>query len=763
MSSEVFISYSSRDRNRVMPVVDSLRGIGISVWMDEGNIHAADLWTEQIVQAISDCHVMVVMLSRNSTDSHNVVKEVMLASEQKKTLLPVFLEPASIPAKLQYQLAGIQHLELYGQDEQQVLKDLANGLVKRGISREGEAIVSQATTVKRHEKPRTIIRDKGHSINSLKITAWSLITFTVMLIILLLFRTSPKDSDQPEVLGLGRMQLNLPIPMEYPMIKPSDMPFGVPFKMLALSPNANYLVYVCMYNENRYLCLVNNRDNSYKLLTESKGGLSPFFSPDEKWIGFVTANHLKKIELSSGLLKVICDASNPYMGTAWGSDGIIYFGDSEGRNFYKVSDEGGTPELLTDKINSLMQIEFISTLSGSKLLFRSAGPNISRGPHSIYCMDLNSDEIVRLGEGQTPLNFENNLITVEDGQIRVRKFDANAMKVTGEAKTLVDSKIRYSRDEGGQLAMSKNNVIMYLKGISNMENQLTILDPKTSKVKPLLDKKEVFGQYSISPNGKKVAVEVVNNQIYDIQILDLMRSRLSTFTNSDHNYAPFWSVDGKSLYYASNRENLSSFELYIYSLSKRTEEKIPASGEIFRALNISDVSSDGKSILCFGTGEADINSELYIFNIEDGKSIKLTNNKLDEWGGVLSDDENWIAYSSEKDMKGGYAIYLNKFPEMDNEIRISAGGGEEPKWLPNSSDVYYRNGSKWMKVPMKFGVNLDIGEPEFFFEGNFLNPWGPSHDVFPDGRILLLKGDEWIQPTEIDVIINAFDEGLKKF
>ena len=302
MSSEVFISYSSRDRNRVMPVVDSLRGIGISVWMDEGNIHAADLWTEQIVQAISDCHVMVVMLSRNSTDSHNVVKEVMLASEQKKTLLPVFLEPASIPAKLQYQLAGIQHLELYGQDEQQVLKDLANGLVKRGISREGEAIVSQATTVKRHEKPRTIIRDKGHSINSLKIIAWSLITIIVMLITLLLFRTSPKDSDQPEVLDLGRMQLNLSIPKEYPMIKPSDMPFGVPFKMLALSPNANYLVYVCMYNENRYLCLVNNIDNSYKLLTESKGGLSPFFSPDEKWIGFVAANHLKKIELSSGLL-----------------------------------------------------------------------------------------------------------------------------------------------------------------------------------------------------------------------------------------------------------------------------------------------------------------------------------------------------------------------------------------------------------------------------------------------------------------------------
>ena len=153
MSAEVFISYSSYDRDRVMPVVESLRSSGISVWVDEGNIHAADLWSEQIVQAIADCRVMVVMLSKNSTDSHNVVKEVMLASEQKKALLPVYLEPADIPAKLQYQLAGIQHLELYGQDEQQVLKDLANGLAKRGISLDAEVAPQEISTVKRHNKP----------------------------------------------------------------------------------------------------------------------------------------------------------------------------------------------------------------------------------------------------------------------------------------------------------------------------------------------------------------------------------------------------------------------------------------------------------------------------------------------------------------------------------------------------------------------------------------------------------------------------------
>jgi len=128
-----------------------------------------------------------------------------------------------------------------------------------------------------------------------------------------------------------------------------------------------------------------------------------------------------------------------------------------------------------------------------------------------------------------------------------------------------------------------------------------------------------------------------------------------------------------------------------------------------------------------------------------------------EWGQVISHDGKWLAYTSEKDSKGMFEIYINRFPEMDQEIKISKKNGEEPKWLPDGSGVYYRNGQQWMKVSLKLEDELEIGEPELFFEGDYVNVWGPSHDVFPDGRILLLKGEEWVQPTEIDVIINALD------
>ena len=52
--------------------------------------------------------MFIVMLSPDSIASHNVVKEVSLASEKRKKILPLDLEPVEIPKNLQYALAGLQ-------------------------------------------------------------------------------------------------------------------------------------------------------------------------------------------------------------------------------------------------------------------------------------------------------------------------------------------------------------------------------------------------------------------------------------------------------------------------------------------------------------------------------------------------------------------------------------------------------------------------------------------------------------------------------
>ena len=762
MGAEVFVSYSSQDRDRVIPVVDYLRSSGISVWVDEGNIHAADLWSEQIVQAIAGCQVMVVMLSGNSTDSHNVVKEAMLASEQKKALLPVYLEPAEIPAKLQYQLAGIQHLELYGQNEQQVLADLTTGLIKRGISGEGDTAQPQSSTVKRHEHPRPRAATSKSPANMAKPIAWALGVCVVALLGLLLFNLSiteaPKASAQKQAPKLGRIHLKISIPEEYPMAKPTDMPFGVAWRMLAISPNGKHLAYVCMHEKERHLCLRSLSDDAFQLLKGSNGAVLPFFSPDEKWVGFLTEKKVKKIEISSGLLAEVCDAKNPYAGATWSDEGKIYFGDSEGSQFRKVNENGGEPELVSKKI---LRAWSPSTVPNEKgVVFDSPGIDVSRAPYAVYFVPSTEDNILKLLDGRMPSWFgEKHLITLEDNQLRLTEFNTETFKPAGKIKTIVNSKIRNNKFTA-QYSLSQNNILAFIEGDSKLELSLSLLDPMKKESVLLSEKWQQYGQFSISASGEKVAVEIEDNQIYSINIFDIKRGRFSSFSNSKHNYAPFWGPDEKKIYYTSNRKDPSEFGLYVYDFDQQKEEEIIFVGEIMGGLSVSDVSRDGKKILCYGQQKGTGQGELYYVDLIERKKYQLTKNRLQEWGGVFSPDEKWLAYTSEKDMEGSFAIYLNRFPEMNQETRISAGGGEEPKWLPDGSGVYYRNGSQWMKVSLKLDNKPEIGEPEVFFEGPYVNVPGPSHDIFPDGRILLLKGEEWVPPTEIDVIINALDVAL---
>ncbi|MBT5311110.1 MAG: TIR domain-containing protein [Verrucomicrobia bacterium] len=133
MSAEVFISYAARDRERVLGLVERLRKAGVTVWIDQVGIDVSTMWSQEIVSAIKGCKVMLLSISPHSTGSENVVKELALASERKKPIIPVYLEAAEIPETMEYQLAGIQRVEYFRENEDAAFKAMLRSLVKRGV------------------------------------------------------------------------------------------------------------------------------------------------------------------------------------------------------------------------------------------------------------------------------------------------------------------------------------------------------------------------------------------------------------------------------------------------------------------------------------------------------------------------------------------------------------------------------------------------------------------------------------------------------
>ncbi len=106
--SDIFISYSSKDREKAEQLTELLASAGLSVWIDKHGIGAATSWSGEITRAISDCSALVVLLSPSSVESKNVVREVSLAFEKNKKILPLDLEPVALTDDLAYHLAGLQ-------------------------------------------------------------------------------------------------------------------------------------------------------------------------------------------------------------------------------------------------------------------------------------------------------------------------------------------------------------------------------------------------------------------------------------------------------------------------------------------------------------------------------------------------------------------------------------------------------------------------------------------------------------------------------
>jgi len=159
MSAEVFVSYARTDRERVMELVERMRSAGIGVWVDEGGIHGASLWGQEIVDAIDVSKVMILMISDSSITSDNVVKELSIASEDKKPILPVYLHRSEIPKSMRYQLAGIQHIEFFEGQEDEAFQSMLVSLSRLGVSAGGEQ-------AKQDPPPETVPENQSRATNA---------------------------------------------------------------------------------------------------------------------------------------------------------------------------------------------------------------------------------------------------------------------------------------------------------------------------------------------------------------------------------------------------------------------------------------------------------------------------------------------------------------------------------------------------------------------------------------------------------------------
>ncbi len=127
MIPDLFISYSRKNTEHANELAETLRQSGHSVWMDQHKIEGASNWSQEIAEAIFGCSVFIILISRQSIESVNVAREVSIASERGKPILPIDIDHVELPTSLAYPLAGLQRIRF---DEHNAI---ARALTKLGI------------------------------------------------------------------------------------------------------------------------------------------------------------------------------------------------------------------------------------------------------------------------------------------------------------------------------------------------------------------------------------------------------------------------------------------------------------------------------------------------------------------------------------------------------------------------------------------------------------------------------------------------------
>jgi predicted ATPase len=134
MPADVFVSYARKDEERVLPWLEELQRVGISVWRDKAEIRGALQWREEIVEAIGGCKVLLLMISAASMGSEHVLKEAIQAASKRKPILPLLLEAVEIPKSLQYDLEGIHRIELFHGEREEQRRAILRSLAALGVA-----------------------------------------------------------------------------------------------------------------------------------------------------------------------------------------------------------------------------------------------------------------------------------------------------------------------------------------------------------------------------------------------------------------------------------------------------------------------------------------------------------------------------------------------------------------------------------------------------------------------------------------------------
>jgi hypothetical protein len=122
-AAQVFVSYSRQDGQTVDRLVDQIKKLGYTVWIDRQST-GSQRYAKQIVRAIRGSRLVALMCSAHAFTSDHVIREIYVAGDNKKPFIVFLLEPTEFPDEVLYFVSGFPRIAIASLNPEQLRSEI---------------------------------------------------------------------------------------------------------------------------------------------------------------------------------------------------------------------------------------------------------------------------------------------------------------------------------------------------------------------------------------------------------------------------------------------------------------------------------------------------------------------------------------------------------------------------------------------------------------------------------------------------------------
>ncbi len=539
---------------------------------------------------------------------------------------------------------------------------------------------------------------------------------------------------------------------------------------LAVSPAGDRIAFVAEAEGKSHIFMRDIADARPRLLPDTERCGSPFFSPDGKWLGYVTPQRIVKVPVEGGPALTICETAG---GTpTWTDDGTIIYSNGTG-GLWRVAASGGDPAQLArsgpdvktaDGAHLVLGFNAVTAVPGSSYVLATVWDADTIESYCIVAVSLADGTIRSVLRKACEPRFiaKDRLLFMRGPTALAVGFDARRGVVTGEPAVALDQ-VRTNRwaDTAG-LAASPSGALAYVPGGRSGLGRRLIRVDETGKATPLLDGTDAYaGVPIVSPDGRRAVVTTLRHRI-ELWVLDFERKSMSLLASQGENWGQTWSADGQSVFTQQVVPGKGRGLVSRAATGGGGGEARPLPGTSADELSPMESLPDGSGLLISRrTYGASPREDIALYRFADASITPVREGSAFHGAARASPDGTWMAYVSNE--SGREEVYIGPLDKPGPNMQVSINGGGAPRLSHDGTRLFFldRQNNVMEAAVGKTATGITVSTPKALFDMDTVatpSAWG-AFDVLPTGGFVMTEPAEWErQAPVIHVVLNWADE-----